>query len=664
MRSYRGIIVSVLTLCIVIGCGSLLTGGGGSDEGEVEAVSNNFSSIPNEFSNANIDVPTIPPPDAEPPPIEDSGEETLSFFKAFQIDPQAEDSAGPKFVQAADVDKDGLLDLVSAWNQSQPVQLHLQRRDEDDNISFRTITLGGTSPIALVAGVEFGQINDDDGNGVIDDDDWLDVVILSKATGVAGFCPKAEGPVAVSLLEGEIIILFSPGNDVEIPNGDRWTEMILVNVIVQDPWIHNQYPGIDDGDFSTMAATPELGGFTSLVVADIDGQNGDDIIVALNPAICDELGQEPPINTVDLWINPGPGDSEIFQMWGPNSSSVPVTIFADAPMVRDLEVMDIDSDGDLDIIATYTNSISQNIRWARNPLVPHFPGGPSGPDAVSQGGFDFTDVCVGGANEGGACDADADCLGVPGGVCTAGSCVGGTVPGGACTTDDDCPGATNGTCAPGFGRYMANNWELRPIASLDFGADVMTLGDVDADGADDVIVRSTAGQIVQWFRRPTFEALEPEFPPPDPVPDRFNFPWQVYTLTEFSDRVPGGVTAGDIDGDRRLEVLVAAAGAVLWFDESTVLTPFDPWIENTIIQDETGTANVTTPGSPGGQQQPPGGSGVGVTQVDISTIINGLLIVDLDGDGFNDVIGTLDRRTGAGLSDDRLVWYRNTLGDR
>ena len=51
---------------------------------------------------------------------------------------------------------------------------------------------------------------------------------------------------------------------------------------------------------------------------------------------------------------------------------------------------------------------------------------------------------------------------------------------------------------------------------------------------------------------------------------------------------------------------------------------------------------------------------MGVEAVDTSTHINTLLVVDLDNDGKNDIVGTLDRRTGAGLSDDRLVWYRNT----
>ncbi len=659
--SIRRVVFVGVALGIVISCDtSLEQPGDSSGDGGPGAP----AEVVNSFSNANVSPPGPEQPGEEPPSLEESGEETLSFFRAFQIDPTAEDSAGPVLVASADMDKDGLPDLVSAWNQSQPIQLHLQRRDEDDNISFRSITLAGTSPIAVVAGIEIGQLNDDNGDGRIDDQDWPDMVVLVKATASVGLCPKNDGgATAYTILEGEIVVLFSPGNDVEIANGDRWTQTMMVNPIIAPPiWVHNQYPGLEVGSLKEMAATPELGGFTSLVVADIDGENGDDILVALNPGVCENLGQSPPINTVDLWVNPGPGRSTTPAAWG-----TPVTIMADLPQVRDLAVMDIDSDGDLDVIATYTNSISRNIRWARSPLVPHEPGGPSGPAQVVAGGLDFTDICAGGANPGSPCSEDADCLGAPDGTCSGGSCLGGVNPGAICTNDADCLGVIDGVCAPGFGRLMASGWEQRPIGTLDTGADVMTIADVDADGADDVVVRSTNGRIIQWFRRPTFEAVEPEFPPPDPVPDRFNFPWQVYTLSEFSERVPGGLTVGDIDNDNRIEIILAAEGAVLWFDESTVLTPYDPWIENTIIQDVPAESSPPslpgTPPPPGGGQPAPGGSGVGVTQVDVTTSINGLLVVDLDGDGFNDIVGTLNRRSGAGLSDDRLVWYRNTLGD-
>jgi hypothetical protein len=94
---------------------------------------------------------------------------------------------------------------------------------------------------------------------------------------------------------------------------------------------------------------------------------------------------------------------------------------------------------------------------------------------------------------------------------------------------------------------------------------------------------------------------------------------------------------------------------VFWYDGTINETVFDPWVSNTIIQDrptdepDGTTIGGTTPGA-----------GVGVDEVDTSTHINELLVVDLDGDGRMDIVGTLDRRSGSGLSDDRLVWYRNT----
>ncbi len=583
---HRWVVAGAVLLGVVIGCSTVIDqvadeAGTGADVGDADS---GFSDAP--VSPGGTGGTTDPVAGGATEGVELPSEDTRSFFTAFQIDPVEEDTAGPKFVVSGDVNQDGLLDLVSGWNQSQPIQLHLQERDADDNISFRTVTIAGTSPVAVVAGVELGQINDDG---------WLDIVVLVKATGSAGMCPATRCVTSgdcngtslcidgccdgacndqqVSRLDGDIVIYFSPGGAANIPDGDLWSQTILINPLVVDSlgnqW-SNQFPGAETLPLEEAKTKPEFSGFVSLIVADIDGANGDDIVVAVNPAACEELGQAPPVNTVDLWVNPGGAASMTSGGWG-----VPNAIHSDLPQVKDIKAMDIDSDGDLDIIATYTNAISRNVRWARNPR-------PAAP--------------------------------------------------------------------------VTGSWENRPIGQVDTEADILAIGDVDNDGFDDILVRSTLGSVVQWFRRPNAQAIEPEFPPSDTLPARFNFPWPVFTLTEFGGQEPGAIALGDVTGDGQVEALVAVEGGVLWYDALVGDTVFDPWTGNTVIQDEPddsgGTAN-----------EAPGGSGVGVSGTDSTTVINDLLIVDLDGDGRNDIIGTLDRRAGSGLSDDRLVWYRNTRTD-
>ncbi len=493
--------------------------------------------------------------------------ETFSFFTQSQIDPADEDTAGPKFVVSGDIDNDGLLDLASGWNQSQPVQIHLQRRDADGRITFQTVTLAGTSPVTIMGSLKLGDI---DGDG------FLDVAMAIKNTGFIRFCvPNApdcnDVPDVIDADEGLVGILFSPGDAALITNGDNWEEVVFEASRLSG---RRDIPAVEE------PVEPEFNSYTDIELGEIDGVNGLDIIVAFNPAECECDGELPPNNRVDLYPNPGPGQVRNGDSW------LPIRIQNDAPYVKDTALLDVEGDGDLDVVVTYPSSISRNVRWVRNPLVPHTPGGIGGTAAVLTG---------------------------------------------------------------------EATWQHRPVGQLDPRADVLAIGDIDFDGHDDVMVRgvvtesslsSGSSGIVQWFRSPNTPQREP-INPPDPVPGRFDFPWQVYTMAEFADRVPEGIGLGDITGDGQLDAVVGVEGAIVWYDATPSGSVFVEWVESPIIRDSAPDDPSLMPGVD-----------------ETSTFINNVLIVDLDGDGFSDIVGTLDRRTGSGVSNDVLVWYRNNLGQR
>ena len=185
----KWVVITGTALAIIVGCNPTVTpvGDTGTSTDGLAVSGGDFSDAPvspggtggivDVGGDVGIDEVVI---------TEDGGEETRSFFTAFQIDPTAEDTAGPKFVVAGYVDDpnaaDGVrtLDLVTGWNQSQPVQVHYQQRGADDTISFRTVVLAGTSPVGVIAGVELGHINADE---------FLDVVVLVKAAGAVTLCP-------------------------------------------------------------------------------------------------------------------------------------------------------------------------------------------------------------------------------------------------------------------------------------------------------------------------------------------------------------------------------------------------------------------------------------------------------------------------------------------
>lgn len=461
---------------------------------------------------------------------------TLSHFSAVQIDPPSEDSAGPQFVVAADLDADGLVDLASAWNQSQPVQIHLQRRDAAGAISFKTITLAGSIPVVAVAGLAVEDF---------DDDGHLDIAVLAKETLLDGpECLVNERPD--SGLSGLVLLYLGPSDPALVNRALAWEEVPIGASFLQ---------GAGDA-----VSTPEVGGYTSMAAGDVDLDFDVDLVVAWNSA-CGDNG-----TTAVVVFTNGGATAVRDGTWTASKIADP---FPQGTAIKDVAFGDIDRDGDLDVVATLPGARTMNVRWFRNPVIDI-------PDDyhISDGG-----------------------------------------------------------------------WQVGVVAQIATGADLVRLEDIDDDGITDVVVRSTAGRVIQWLKGPD-----------GPTSGSMRaIPWQVFTIAEFTERAPEAIAVGNLDSDEELEVIASAEGGLVRLDPRSASAVFDQWTETLIIdehpdQDRDADLPATDPNVAPEE-----------AEASASTAMNSILVTDLDGDGANDLVVTLDRGGLSGLANDALVWFRNTL---
>jgi hypothetical protein len=91
---------------------------------------------------------------------------------------------------------------------------------------------------------------------------------------------------------------------------------------------------------------------------------------------------------------------------------------------------------------------------------------------------------------------------------------------------------------------------------------------------------------------------------------------------------------------------------LIWFDSTGAETVYDQWREALIVDDV----------APGVPDDSPATTDPNVEPEEIAggTFMNSILTVDLDGDGAQDLVVTLDRSGLSGLTNDALVWFRNT----
>ncbi len=255
------------------------------------------------------------------------------LFFARQLDPVLESTAGARVIVPADLNNDGLIDFVSGSAESQPVQIHLRTPGTDN---FNTLSIAGEVPISIMYDVQVADF---------DQDGRLDIAVLVNNTGII--------PVAGAVKRGAVVLLFAPPDPAD---AIAW-QQVLIN--------------------ATFTLPNDATGMTDFAVGDMDGQNGPDVVLGSNEVASGNNAAK----RIYLFRNPGPGTARNSAAWlGPDNTTT-FPIITEAPPFKQLELADIDQDGDLDVVATFPTALSSNIRWLINPLAE------SGAAAVAAGNW-------------------------------------------------------------------------------------------------------------------------------------------------------------------------------------------------------------------------------------------------------------------------------------
>jgi len=407
---------------------------------------------------------------------------------------------------------------------------------------------------------------------------------------------------------------------------------------------------------------PGMAGLLDLAVGDIDDDGKLDIIVASGPAqpcvgglfyLHHPKGTHPtgrPLNTTDLryWdINQIDASGELVdannsQILNMIQRALPLGCTLDDFQVEvdqrfnQVELADLDADGDLDIVASQFIKITlipipggctdKTIRMASGGIaLLSNPGG----DATGQG---WTSTVIG-IHERFAEEVELDRAGASG----------------LFLVDMDVDGDFDIVSSAQLDNNVQVSWFSNPLVPDSISARAcfqsgdmenrdewcqwrigavrdahsVDVGDVTGDGRLDVVATGKAQKQVVLFQQPDGTGLFGDAGP------KREFDWDTFVVAKFDQLEPIGVHIVDIDGDGVVELVIGATeGAVRRFDR-----PADAQAE--------WSAGIVYTFDTGGS--------VGL-----------LGLVDLDDDGDFDLVGVLDGEDETG-NEDLVAWIRNDL---